>query len=76
MIYRYVEGLLLNMNVERMSSNSGYSVHSSRYAGQLKICCLVTQCASEPPGRKVTTALSVFIPTDCMSGLSIQTQMT
>lgn len=57
MIYRYVDGELLNMNVERMNSNGGYSVHSSRYAGQLKICCLVTQCAAEAPGLKVTTTL-------------------
>lgn len=45
------------MNVGRENSNVRYSVYSSRYAGQLKICCLVTQCASEPPVRKVTATL-------------------
>jgi hypothetical protein len=63
------------MNVDRVNSNGRYSVHYRPYAGQLKVCCLVTHCANEPLGRKVTTTLSVFISTDCVSGLSIQTQI-
>jgi hypothetical protein len=59
MIYPFMDWELLNTNVNRVNSNGRYSVHYRPYASQLKICCLVTHCTSEPLGRKVTTTLTL-----------------
>jgi hypothetical protein len=70
----FVCGGLLNMNVECVNSNGRYSVQSSRYAGQLKIRSFVTQCASEPTGRKLTTTLTFLrlMSTSCTCTFNIQ----